>query len=176
MHDSIHIALAPGELFSLWGIPITNTLVTSWIVVLLLSVFAIVFGRRLKMIPGKLQIFVESIVFYCLAYMEEVLEDKVVARKYLPLLLTLFFFIATANLLGLIPGIGSVGVYVQEAGHSEFVSLLYPVNTDLNVTLALAIIAFVAIEVAGVTAIGFLKYSGKFVTFKSVVGLFLGFI
>jgi F-type H+-transporting ATPase subunit a len=176
MHESIHIALAPGELFSLWGIPITNTLITTWVVVLLLICIGYFVGRSLKMIPSKLQLIFETVIAFTLQYMEEVLENKRLARVYLPLILTLFFFILLANLLGLVPGIGSVGFYIGEEGHSEFVSLLYPANTDLNVTLALAIIAFFAIEIAGVTAIGLFKYAHKFINFRSPIDFFVGLI
>ncbi len=176
MHESIHIALAPGELFSLWGIPITNTLITTWVVVLLLACIGFIVGRSLKLIPSKTQLIFESVIAFTLQYMEEVLENKTLARVYLPLILTLFFFILLANLLGLVPGIGSVGFYIGEEGHSEFVSLLYPANTDLNVTLALAIIAFFAIEIAGVTAIGLFKYAGKFINFRSPIDFFVGLI
>lgn len=176
MHESIHIALAPGELFSLWGIPVTNTLITTWVVVVLLTLVAVFVGRSLKLVPSKVQIVFETVISFTLQYMEEVLENRKLARAYLPLILTLFFFILLANLLGLIPGIGSVGFYIGEAGHEEFVSLLYPANTDLNVTLALAFIAFIAIEMAGVTAIGVFKYAGKFINFRSPIDFFVGLI
>lgn len=176
MEQGIHIALAPGELFSVWGIPITNTLLSTWLAFLLLALVGVLVGRNLKLIPGRVQVIFETIISFAQSYMEEVLEDKKLARRYLPLILTLFFFILLSNLLGLLPGIGSIGFYTTDHGHTEFVSLLYPANTDLNVTLALAIIAFVAIEIAGVTAIGFLKYAGKFVTFKSALGFFVGIL
>jgi F-type H+-transporting ATPase subunit a len=176
MEGGIHIHLAPQELFSLWGLSITNTLLTTWLVVALLAIVAVLVGRNLKIVPSKIQLFFESVIGFALSYMEEVLEDKALARRYLPLVLTLFFFILTANLLGLFPGVGSVGLWHGEEGHQTLVSFFYPAATDLNVTLALAIIAFVAIEIAGVTTIGFLKYAGKFVTFSSVIGFFVGFI
>src|SRR3989338_9899615 len=51
----IHVALAPEQLGSLWGIPITNTLITSWIVIALLVVLAFTIGTRLKMTPSRLK-------------------------------------------------------------------------------------------------------------------------
>lgn len=176
MEHGIHIALAPGELFSFWGIPITNTLVTTWVVFIILAITGYFVGRNLKLIPSRVQVVFETIISFTQNYMEEVLEDKKLALQYLPLILTLFFFILLSNLLGLLPGIGSVGFHITEGEHTKFVSLLYPANTDLNVTLALSIIAFIAIEIAGVSAIGFLKYAGKFVTFNSVIGFFVGII
>ena len=97
------------------------------------------------------------------------LENELVARRYLPLLITLFLFIATANLIEFTPGIGSVGFYhtSEVAGQApEFIPLFRSVNTDLNVTLALAMMVFIIIEFAGVTALGLFPYIGKFITFR----------
>lgn len=176
MQEGIHIHLAPEGLFSFWGLTVTNTLLTSWLVMVLLILLAVYVRRNLSIVPGKLQLVLESMVGFTLSYMEEVLEDKKLAQRYLPLVLTIFLFILLANWIGLIPGVGTIGFWEGEPGHQRIVSLFYPVATDLNFPLALAIIAFVAIEIAGVTAIGFLKYAGKFVTFKSVLGFFVGII
>lgn len=174
MEEGIHIALSPYVLGEFWGLPITSTLFTSWIVVILLLVAAFFFGKNLKMVPGKAQVALEGVVGGTLGYMEEVLEDKALARKYFPLVITIFLYIATANLIGLFPFIGAIGIHAED-GHG-LIPLFYPVNTDLNVPLALAVIAFVTIEFAGITAMGFLKYAGKFVNFKSIIGFIVGII
>jgi len=171
--ESIHIALAPEHLTEIFGVPVTNTAVTAVLVAVGLIIFALLFSRKLKLVPGKFQLLIEGLIGYMLTYMEETLEDKKVARRYFPLVATIFIFVLAANWAGLLPGIGSIGFY---HGDHELVSLMYPVATDLNFTLALAIIAFLAIEVAGVMAIGVLKYAGKFVNFKSALGFFIGII
>ena len=128
------------------------------------------------MIPGKVQSLFETMFEFVLDYMETTLESRKLAVKFFPFIVTLFLFILTANLLEFTPGIGSIFVNVMSDGHMEHVPLLRSVNTDLNVTLALAIIAFLAIEITGVVVIGFLKYAGKFVNFKSAIGFFIGII
>jgi len=175
MEGGLHIALAPYRLGELWGIPITSTLFTSWFVVIILLAGAFFLGRNLKMVPAKGQVAVEGVLGGVLSYMEEVLEDHTLARKYFPLVITIFLYIAVANLIGLFPFISAIGIH-GEGGHGELIPLFYPVNTDLNVPLALAVIAFVTIEFAGITAMGFLKYAGKFVNFKSVIGFIVGII
>ena len=176
MEDGIHIVLSAERLGELWGIPITNTLVTAWIVMGILIVLAFLVGRNLRMVPGKIQGVFESMVEYILTYMTETLESKKMAEKFFPLIATLFLFIFIANFLEFTPGIGSIGFFHGEVGHEEFTPLLRSVNTDLNVTLALAIISFFVIEIAGVVTIGFLKYFKKFVNLKSVLGFFIGII
>jgi F-type H+-transporting ATPase subunit a len=170
--SGIHLSLAAERIGSIFGIPITNTLLTSWIVMALLIGIAFIVGRRLTMVPGRFQTLVESFISYVHDYSAEILEHKERARKFLPLLLTVFLFIFTSNVLEFTPGIGSI--YVDHEGvHAP---LLRSVNTDLNVTLALSIIAVVVIEIAGIVALGFFRYSSKFINFRSVTGFFVGLI
>jgi F-type H+-transporting ATPase subunit a len=114
----------------------------------------------------------EEVITFVRDFMTETLEDEKVASKYLPLLLTIFFFIFTSNLLEFLPGVGSFGFYTAEG----FVPLLRSVNTDLNVTLALAIIAVIIIEIAGVAALGFFRYTSKFINFSSPLNFVVGII
>ncbi len=175
MQEGIHVALSPEQIGTLWGIPITNTLITSWIVIAILVLIAFAIGSRLKMTPSRFQTLFEWLVAFIYDYVEEILESKALARRFFPLLVTLFLFIFTANILEFTPGIGSVGFF-HEGG--EFTPLLRSVNTDLNVTLALAIIAFVVIEITGVVVIGLGKYLHKFFPnpIKNPIGAVVGFI
>jgi F-type H+-transporting ATPase subunit a len=171
---SIHISLSAEHVGSFLGVPITNTLITSWIVVFILLAVAIMVGRRLKTIPGRFQTLVEELVSFILNYMAEVLEDAKLARRLFPLIITLFLFIFASNVLEFTPGIGSIGFVGGE--NAEFTPLLRSVNTDLNVTLALAIISFLVVEVLGVVTLGFMKYAGKFLNFRSPIGFLVGII
>ena len=174
--DEIHIALSAERITEWFGIPITNTLITSWAVILILATVAFFVGRNAHMIPGKVQTLFETLFSLVIDYMAETLENKKMALKFFPFIITLFLFIFTANVLEFTPGIGSIGWTADVAGHTKFTPLLRSVNTDLNVTLALAIIAFLVIEITGIVVIGFLKYFGKFVNFKSPLGFLIGII
>lgn len=169
---NLEISLAGETIGHLFGIPIPNSLVMSWLVVLVLVVFSLVMWRKIKLIPGKLQTVLEWLFLFVLEYIEETLEDKKLARKTFPLILTLFVFILFGNLFALIPGIGSI--LVEREG--EMVHLFHPVNATLNATMAYTIIAFVVIEVIGVTTLGVLKYGGKFVNLRSPLGFLIGII
>jgi F-type H+-transporting ATPase subunit a len=158
----IHVVLAAEQLGTLWGIPVTNTLITSWVVVALLVLLAWLVGRNPKLVPGRVQILLEEIITYIQNFVRDTLENESVARRYMPLFITLFLFIAGSNLLEFTPGIGSLGF--TRAG--EFVPLFRSVNTDLNVTLALAIMVVIIIEFAGIISLGFFRYAGKFITFR----------
>ena len=161
-HAGIHVALSAEKLGTFLGLPITNTLLMSWVVVALLAAIAFFVGRKVSLVPSKLQLVFEEMVHFVLGYMQETLGSKKLAQKYFPIVITIFLFVFTANLIEFTPGIGSIRYFIGE----ESMPLLRSMNTDLNVTLALAIIAFVVIEVAGVTTIGIFKYAGKFLNFK----------
>lgn len=169
----IHISLAAEKVGTLFGIPITNTMLMSFVVFLLLALLTFRVRKNLKLVPGRLQTLVETLFVGLLDYMAETLEDEKLARKIFPLVLTIFLFIFMANLIEFTPGIGSIG-WTSSAG--EFTPLFRSMNTDLNTTLALTIIAFIVIEVVGVATLGFLRYGKKFVNVSSFIGFMVGII
>ncbi len=174
--SGIHVTLAPKELLNVGGLSITNTLFTTWIVIALLVLMAFFVGRNLRMVPGKLQVAFESFFEFVLTQMTDILESRTMARRFFPLIVTIFLFILAANTLHLVPGVGSIGFFQETAHGNVFAPLLRSVNTDLNATIALTIISFLTIEITGALTIGFVRYAGKFLNFKSVLGFIVGLI
>src|SRR3989344_9420384 len=123
MEETIHISLAPEVLTEIAGIPITNTLVTNFVVMNLLIGLSFFIGRNMKLIPGKVQVLFEILFGGVIDYMEETLESRKLAVRFFPLIMTLFLFIFTANLIEFTPGIGSIGIVSQSGGEhtSEFI-------------------------------------------------------
>jgi F-type H+-transporting ATPase subunit a len=173
MQSGISVILAPEQIGTLWGIPITNTLITSWVAIAILIVAAIIVRSRLSYTPGRFQALIESLVIFVQDFIKETLENDTWARRAFPLLITIFLFIATSNIIEFTPGIGSVGFF---SASGAFTPLLRSVNTDLNVTLTLAIISVISIEVIGIIAVGFWRYAGKFFNFTSPLGFVVGLI
>lgn len=174
--EGISVHLYPYIVGHIGNVPITATLLTAWLTMIILVVLAAVGTRRLAMVPGKLQSFFELLVGGAFDYVAETLESKEVARKYFPIIMTIFVFILGMNWVGLLPGVTSIGFFEGYGDDAHFTPLLYPPATDLNITIALAIIAFITIEVAGVLAIGVWKYAGKFINFRSPLGFIIGII
>jgi F-type H+-transporting ATPase subunit a len=172
MNGGIHISLKADQLGNFFGLPITNTLLSTWVVVIFMIVLAFFLRRKVALVPGKVHTFVEASFLWILGYMEETLESKELARKFFPLITTLFLFILFANYTELLPGIGSILYYKG----TESLPLFHPASTDLNFTLALTLISVVLTEVLGVAFVGILKYGSKFVNVKSVLGFFIGII
>ena len=178
MEQGIHANILAEQLYVWMGIPITNTMLMSWITVSLLVIVAFFVRSRLSVIPSKLQLLFEMVVENALEFMTETLGDKKIALQYFPLIVTLFLFILIGNMLEFIPGVGSIGYIVHGEGEhgSTLIPLLRGMNTDLNVTLALAIIVFLVIEISGIMMVGFFRYFSRFFYFHSVVGFFVGII
>lgn len=184
VEKGLTIHLAPEVLGHLGGIPITNTILTTTFVAILVIVLALFFRRKYRFIPGKAQVLLEAVIGGAFDYMAETLENKELARKVFPYIMTIFTFVLAINWVGLLPGVDGFGIYKFHEGHETLVPFLHPGNTDLNITIAFAIIAFVTIEVVGVATLGFLKYTGKFVNFSGfkegvaagILGLIIGII
>ena len=168
----IHVVLKAEEVFNLFGFPTTNSLLMTVITTVLLLAFAFFMRSKLALIPGKLQAGVEMLFEGVLNYMTETLESEKLARLFFPLIMTVFLFVLLANELAFLPGVGSI--LVDHLGAT--VPLLRAPAADLNMTLALAIIAFMVIEIAGIAMLGFFKYAGKYVNFSSPVNFAVGLI
>jgi F-type H+-transporting ATPase subunit a len=172
----LHISLASEILFHIGPLPVTNTLVTSWIAVVAICLLAYFGTRRNDIIPKGFQNFFESIIEGLYGLVHGVMEDRKQTVKVLPVIATLIFLITMSNWLGLIPGVGTIGFNEIGEHGPEFVPFLRSPNSDLNSTLALAIVSIVITQVFGITAIGFFKYSKKFLNFSGVIPFFVGIL
>ncbi len=172
MHEGIAVVLKAEQLGSVFNFPITNSLIMAWIVMALLITGAYFFGKSLTLVPGKLQAGVEWAFEGALAYMADVLGSEKLARRFFPLVASIFIFVAFINEIEFFPGVGSIGLWHA----SEFLPILRAPTTDLNFTLALAMIAFFTIEITGIATLGFFKYAGKYVNLKSPIGFAVGLI
>jgi F-type H+-transporting ATPase subunit a len=120
------------------GLPVTNSMVTSWIVAIaLIVVIRLAIGKP-QLIPSRGQAVVESLVEGILDLTAPIVGSKV-ARKTFPLLVGLFTYILIQNWSGLFPGVGTL--MIQDQG--EWKELIRPGNADMNGTLALAAVAMI---------------------------------
>lgn len=109
----LHISLAAERLWTLLGFSITNSLLTAWLVMGLLTAFAVYATRNMKMVPGNAQLIAESIVGGLYDFFSAIAGKHI--AQFFPLLATLFLFILTANWVGLLPGVGTIGYFRTEA-------------------------------------------------------------
>ncbi len=142
------------------------------LVFLLLVVLAVVLNRRLALMPGMAQNIFELFIDGALGIMDSVLGNRRTSEKYLPLVFTIFLFILCSNWLGLLPGVGSILVHQGK----EAVPLLRSPASDLNFTLALALIAMTFVNFASSVAIGFRARLSAFFNFKGPIDFFIGIL
>jgi F-type H+-transporting ATPase subunit a len=174
--EGISVKLSPYVVGQIGAMPITATLITTWLAMLMLVILAFVISRNLKTVPGKLQNVAEVVVGGTYQYVENTLESRALAQKYFPILMTIFLSLLVMNWTGLLPGVTSIGFFEGHGESSHFTPLLYPPATDLNIAIAYALIAMVVIEVAGILALGAVKYGGKFFNFSSPLAFLVGII
>lgn len=170
-HESgIHVSLSAQKIGDVWGIPLTNTVVTTWFIVGVLILAAILFSKRVRLIPGRMQMLLETIFEFVFDYITETLGSRELAKKFFPLLTTIFIFVLCLNWFEFLPGVESIKY------HGE--PLFRGVNTDLTTPLMLAIVSFLVIEITGLTAIGLWKYGSKFIVnpIRNPIGFVIGLI
>ncbi len=166
----LHITLAAEHIGSLFGFPITNSLLATWVVMAILTIFALVVKSQLSMIPSGAQTIAELVVGGLYDFYTSVVGEHHI-KRFFPLIASFFIFIIIANWFGLLPGVGTVGFFHGE----EFVPLLRAATADLNLTFALAIIAMVAIQYYGFKTLGF-HYTSRFINFSNPLNFFLGLL
>ena len=181
------------------GFAVTNTLLATWLTMLILIVGSILVTRNLQMVPSGLQNLVEWGLSVLLGLTENVAGER--GRRFFPLIATIFIFLLISNWTGILPGFASVGLIHEahggghevrtvsvagidlhllqateagehETGYTVF-AFLRSAATDLNTPLALAIISVVATQVVGLRAQG-RRYLKKFISFDDVMGLVVG--
>jgi len=140
--------LSSAVLFHLGPLPITRPMVTTWGIIAGLGGAARLATRRLEIRPSRRQTVLELIVTAMLDQIGQVTRRN--PRQFLPLLGTLFLFLAAANLSGVLPGV--------EAPTGK-----------LETPAALAVIVFAAVHVFGVMARGPLGYLRSFAEPKLIM-------
>ena len=160
--------------------PITNSLIASLIATVVLILIAYFATRNIKEVPKGLQNLFEIVIEALFNMVDSVTGDRKQTYQFFPIVATIFIFIIISNWLGLLPGFGSVGFFETTQLHGEesstFVPLLRSANSDLNTTLALAIVSVFATQVFGIMALGILKYGKKFINFSSPIKFFVGIL
>jgi F-type H+-transporting ATPase subunit a len=133
--------LERGVVFTLAGLPVTSTVVTTWGMLVVLCAAAVLAGRRLRAKPLRWQAAVEWGVSLVQKMLEEVTGGH--GEKYLPLVLTIAIFVLVANLMSVIP-------FVEAP------------TADINTPVALAVIVFCSVHYFGVREMGLWGYLRKF--------------
>ena len=173
MHE---ISLKAEEILRLGSWPVTNAVLLSAVSLLVLISLGLIIKRKISLVPGKIQSLFELLLEQILKLMDPILGNRHLSERYLPLIATIFLFILTSNWLGLFPLIGPIGINISEGDKHLFVPLLRSPASDLNFTIALAVISLISINFLGILALGFKRHASKFFTFKNPILSFVGLL
>jgi len=148
--------------WTLFGlVPITNSLFSTWITMLILIVVAFFSTRSMKLVPEGLQNFMELVVEAIYNMVEEVAGEKY-APTFFPLIATIFLFLIISNWMDLLTPIFAAFGFVH---NGALIPLFRSPSTDLNTTIALALISVAVTQVVGLRAQK-LGYIRKFINVK----------
>src|SRR5215211_6831836 len=173
----IHIAIAPEVLFTVGPVNVTNSMLMTFIVMGFLLIFGAALARGARLVPGRWQSLFEVAAGFILDLVEST-GGRNFGRRIFPLVGAIFAFILIANYTGLLPGVGTIGIYRTESAgaeanapnedenaavdeehadgaQAEFVPIFRPPTADLNMTLAMALVTFTTVQVMGIRAHGF---------------------
>jgi len=174
------MSIAPGVLFTIAGFPVTNTIIVTLIVDLIIIGAVYALNKGVSLSPGKLQNAFESIMDYFYSSVKDIAGQR--AEFIYPWVLSFFIFIVVANLIEFIPGFESLTLLshsahaaAEEGEHG--VALFRAATSDLNLTLALAVITVIASHYYSIKHTGIKSYIGRFISFKMFpIMLFVGFL
>ena len=142
---------------------VTNSLINSWVAVLIILILAIIIRRKINTIPRGIQNYIEVILDGAYNLADSVTNSRHKSTKFIPIILPLFIFILINNWLGLVPGVGTIGLVEHLHGENIFIPYLRAGTADLNMTLALAIMAVLLTHIFGVAMTSSWKHLNRFI-------------
>ncbi len=167
------VHLAPQGIFNIGGFTVTNTLLSAWLTTVVVLLLFVGGGRKMQMVPGRLQNVLEMLVEALYGFIRGVVGDYY-ARRFFPVLATIFIFVAFNAWMALLPIYPTLGFTEDGADHVT-THLLRSAGTDINLPLALAIISFVFIEAWGFRAHRF-GYMKEFIRLGNPIQMFIGLL
>jgi len=170
-----HISLKAEKIFDLFGLPITNSYITSIIVIALMFFVFYSYKKQINRPPGK-----KSTLFYLIQYainaiydfFRPILGDKI--DICFPVAASFFLYILLVNWFGLLPGVGSLLIKVGHGEEHHFIPLLRGTTADLNTTIGLGMMSVILSQYFGISTLGIKEYVKKFYNLKNPISFFIG--
>ncbi len=159
--SSAHEAEVTGMMIPLVGgysFPLSACFIATWITIIVLVLFFWLVTRKAKLVPGRLQCLAEWPIEWVLSLCDDAAETKEDARRFFPVICTLFLFVMINAWLALLPIFNAIGWHHGDA----LIPFLRNANTDINVPLSLALLSAVFVEYWGMSSLGTFNYLSRF--------------
>jgi len=167
-------SLQPELITQIAGFPVTNTIIATIAVDLILLFFLYKAAKSIQVKPaGGIQSYVEPAITYMYELTEQISGSR--AAKIFPWFATFFIVIFVTNLFGLLPGITAIGILEHDHGETHLIPLFRAATTDFNMTLALGTVSVVATHLLTINTLGIFGYLQKFLSLNPVT-LFIGLL
>lgn len=157
-------AVTPDSIIMIGNFKITNSTMTSILILLLMVAFCVFAIRKYKIKPSKSQSLVEILVESMLDLIGQITGSVKYAKVLFPLIASLFIYIGISNLISIIPGLMSITFNNYPIFRSP--------TSDFNTTFGLALGSVFLTNIISIKDWGFFGHIGKFLKFKDV---FIGF-
>jgi len=155
-------SLQPETLFQISGWPITNSMLMTWLVVLIFIFLAIYIKKTNSLKVQKSgQNFFEMLVEMLLGLLDQITGKREKSEKLLPLIGSIFLFLTVGNLITLLPIFTSITY--KEA------SLLRTPTNDYNTTLGMALMVVILTQLVSMRVNGVFGHIGKYIQIKGVI-------
>lgn len=158
----MNISIAAEPIFHIGNFAVTNTILVTLCLSLLIIIASYILKSRVRLIPGGFQNIVESVLEALLNLADSVTQDRKQSKKFFPIVATIFIFVILTNWVEVVPGLGTIGIFEEHNGERILIPFIRSGAADLNFTLALALVSVISAQVLGIAAIGLGKYAKKF--------------
>ena len=152
----VHVEIKAEELFAIGPLIVTNSMVGVLLASAVLLLAARWFTRRSAVVPSRGQSVIELPIEFLAGVVRGTGGKR--WRQFAPLILAIFLYVLVANWLSLLPGVGTIGLWEGEGLDRILVPFVRAGAADLNFTLGLALISFVAFIAFGLRANGLRGY------------------
>lgn len=158
-------------IFHVGSLSVTNALFTSWIVVFILIIIAVVLKIKTKKIPKGIQNLFEIIIEGAEDLCDQVTQSRAITNKAFPIVFTIFMIVLINNWMGILP-LGGFGLIEIGEHGKAFIPLIRSGTADINGTLPLAIMSVIGANIFGIISIGLWKTINKYVNLKELGSIF----
>lgn len=165
------ITLFAEPIMSVGSFPITNALLMSWIVVIVLVTLAFVLRKKTSVVPKKFQSIFEMVLEQGLDLADLVTNSRKLSLKIFPIAIIVFLFVLINNWLGFFPGVGSIGFIQNHNGQDILIPLLRGGTADINTTIALGLISVIGANIFGVVMLGVWKLINKYINLDVLLSI-----
>jgi F-type H+-transporting ATPase subunit a len=168
------MSINPDVLFTIGSFPVTNTVAAVAVTDAVIIVLVLVIRKFMSVNPGKIQNAFEAVSEY---FYEMTSGNAGNRAAYIhPWVLSIFLFIVISNLIALLPGFETIRFLGGTGGHHG-VPLLRGATSDLNLTLAMAVISVAVTHFFSIKYTGIKSYIGRFISFTMFpIMLFVGIL